>query len=79
MPSKMPHPNATKVFVNWILTKDVQAKLMVATKLNSRRTDVPPGAPDRVLRPGIKYLNPQSEAFAPYQKKAEAIVLPYLK
>jgi iron(III) transport system substrate-binding protein len=79
MPSKMPHPAATKLFVNWILTKEVQTQLMAATKLNSRRTDVPPGAPDRVLRPGIKYLNPQSEAFAPYQKKAEAIVLPYLK
>ena len=79
MPSKMPHPNATKVFVNWVLTKDVQAKLMVATKLNSRRNDVPPGAPDRVLRPGQKYLGPQTEAFQPYQQKAEEIVLPYLQ
>jgi ABC-type Fe3+ transport system substrate-binding protein len=79
MPSKMPHPNATKVFVNWILTKDVQAKLMVATKLNSRRNDVPPGAPDRVLRPGVKYLGPQSEIFQQYQQKAEEIVLPYLQ
>ena len=78
MPSKAPHPNATRIFVNWILSRDVQAKLMVATKLNSRRTDVPPGAPDRVLRPGVTYLGPQTEAFQPYQQKAEEIVLPYL-
>lgn len=44
-----PNPNATTVFVNWILSKDVQARIMPAVKLNSRRKDVAPGDKDRVL------------------------------
>lgn len=44
-----PHPNATIVFVNWLLTKDVQAHIMKAVKLNSRRKDVALGDPDRAL------------------------------
>jgi len=44
-----PNPNATIVFVNWLLTRDVQAKIMSAVKLNSRRKDVPLGDPDRAL------------------------------
>lgn len=44
-----PHPNATTVFVNWLLTKDVQAKIMQATKLNSRRKDVALGDNDRAI------------------------------
>jgi ABC-type thiamine transport system substrate-binding protein len=43
--SKAPHPNATKVFVNWLLSRDVQGPLMAAVKLNSRRNDVPLGSP----------------------------------
>ena len=31
--------------MNWILTRDVQAKLAKAVKLNSLRNDVPLGAP----------------------------------
>src|SRR3954468_747372 len=40
MPSRPPHPNAAKLFINWLLTRDVQARLMQAIKLNSRRLDV---------------------------------------
>jgi len=39
--NQAPHPNATKVYVNWLLTKDVQTRLSAATKQNSRRGDVP--------------------------------------
>ena len=41
-----PHPNATAVFVNWLLTKDVQTRIMAEVKLNSRRKDVPIGYPE---------------------------------
>jgi iron(III) transport system substrate-binding protein len=46
-----PHPNAAKLFVNWLLTRDVQAKLTQAVDANSRRTDVPPGNLSRVVEP----------------------------
>jgi ABC-type Fe3+ transport system substrate-binding protein len=79
MPSKGPHPAATKIFVNWILTRDVQTSLMRATRLNGRRNDVPPGAPDRTLRAGQVYIGVQTEAFQPAMQKAEEVVVPYLK
>lgn len=41
-----PHPNATIVFINWLLTRDVQNRVMQAVKLNSRRKDVPVYYPD---------------------------------
>lgn len=71
MPTKAPHPNAAKVFINWILTKDVQTHLMKGVELNSRRKDVPPGSPDLVLdqKHIDEYENGQSEEIDPYQKK----------
>ena len=35
-----PNPNATTVFVNWILSKKTQAHIMPKVKVNSRRKDV---------------------------------------
>ena len=49
IPEPRPHPNATTVFVNWLLTKDVQAKIMTAVNLNSRRKDVPVVDPSRAV------------------------------
>jgi len=51
MPAKLPHPHAATLFVNWLLSKEIQGPLMQAVKLNSRRRDVPPGAPERALDP----------------------------
>jgi iron(III) transport system substrate-binding protein len=40
--SKAPHPNAQKVFANWLLSKDGQTTWVAATNHNtSRRTDAP--------------------------------------
>jgi ABC-type Fe3+ transport system substrate-binding protein len=71
MPTKAPHPNAAKVFINWLLSKDVQAHLAKGVELNSRRNDVPPGDPDLVLdyKRINDYQNGQSEEIDGYQKK----------
>jgi iron(III) transport system substrate-binding protein len=76
MPTNVPHPHATRVFINWILTKDVQASIMKAVELNSRRTDVPHGEPDRALKPEIlsRYLGSQTEDVQPYQQKASDLL-----
>ena len=76
MPTKAPHPNAAKVFINWILTKDVQAHLTKGVELNSRRVDVPPGNPDLVLDHDriSEYQNGQSEEFDPYQHKVLELI-----
>lgn len=36
-----PHPNASIVFVNWLLSKKTQSHIMPLVKVNSRRKDVP--------------------------------------
>jgi ABC-type Fe3+ transport system substrate-binding protein len=70
-----PHPNATKVFVNWLLTRDVQARIMKAVKLNSRRKDVPPGDPDVAIDYAKldEYVGGQTEYMQPFQKRATEI------
>ncbi|HLB28973.1 MAG TPA: extracellular solute-binding protein, partial [Dehalococcoidia bacterium] len=41
MLNKAPHPNAAKVYVNWLLTQETQTALARAAKYASRRLDVP--------------------------------------
>jgi ABC-type Fe3+ transport system substrate-binding protein len=41
---KAPHPNAAKLFANWLLTREGQDAYTSATRQNSRRLDVPPYA-----------------------------------
>ena len=59
--NKRPHPAATRVFVNWLLGKDVQYVLAKDSEQNSRRRDVPAVDPDTVPLPGVKYESPQRE------------------
>jgi iron(III) transport system substrate-binding protein len=57
-----PHPNATRLFLNWFLTREVQDGFAKATDQNSRRTDVASVADaDATPIPGAKYLSPQRE------------------
>jgi ABC-type Fe3+ transport system substrate-binding protein len=76
VPTRNPHPNATKVFVNWLLTKDVQERLMQKVKLNSRRADVPLGAPDFALdRDRIdEYDSSQSDDAKPYLDEVKKLL-----
>ena len=43
--TQAPHPNATKVFVNWLLTQRAQGEIARAVKHNSMRLDVLAGDP----------------------------------
>jgi ABC-type glycerol-3-phosphate transport system substrate-binding protein len=64
---KMPHPNATRLFVTWILSRDIQHGLAKATGQRSRREDVPETAePDETPIKGAKYLMSQREADLEY-------------
>jgi iron(III) transport system substrate-binding protein len=40
--SNAPHPDAAKVFANWMLTRDAQDEYHRSIRSDSRRTDVPP-------------------------------------
>jgi iron(III) transport system substrate-binding protein len=65
---KPPHPNAAKLYINWLLSKDGQADIY-KTGRNSRRLDAKPGAPDQLPRAGETYLNSQAEAQIPVRDR----------
>jgi iron(III) transport system substrate-binding protein len=74
--TRAPHPHAAKVFINWILTRDVQAELMRAVKLDSRRKDVPLGDPTIAVDTArlSDYIGSQHEEMAYYHQKASALL-----
>ncbi|MBI4334879.1 MAG: ABC transporter substrate-binding protein [Chloroflexi bacterium] len=78
------HPNATKLFINWILTKEAQTLLSEENLLPSLRTDVPTAHldPDTVPKPGKTYLADTLETIAranEYMEASARIFAPLLK
>ena len=58
-----PHLNAMKVFVNWLLSKDVATRLAKAQNQDTNRADVPSQLPaNEQALPGVKYIEPQRES-----------------
>lgn len=56
---RAPHPNAAKVYLNWLLSKETQTTFSKASSQASRRVDVPKDhLPDYVLpKPGVQYID----------------------
>jgi len=56
--SQAPHPNAAKVFVNWVLSREGQIAWQKYTEVNSLRVDIPKTdlPPDDVPQKGVKYF-----------------------
>jgi iron(III) transport system substrate-binding protein len=50
-----PHPNAAKVYLNWLLSREGQTSYATITERNSRRLDVP-GLPETTPRPDVEYV-----------------------
>ncbi len=65
MVKKAPHPNASKLFINWILSKEGQTFHSTALGIQSARLDVPADFLDTlsVRQPGTKYFNASTEEF----------------
>jgi ABC-type glycerol-3-phosphate transport system substrate-binding protein len=62
--NQRPHPNATRVFVNWFLSRATQAEFAKAMDQNSRRRDVASVVPpERTPIEGAQYYEPQREEF----------------
>ena len=62
IPSRAPHPNAAKVFINWFLSREGQIALQKLGRPdahNSRRIDIPKDDVDSYnrLEPGKKYFD----------------------
>jgi ABC-type Fe3+ transport system substrate-binding protein len=56
--NRAPHPNATKLFVNWVLSREGQSAWQKYTEVNSLRMDIPKGdlPPDDVPQKGVNYF-----------------------
>lgn len=57
--NRRPHPNAARLFANWIATREIGVGLSKAQDLNSARRDVPPLDPRYSALPGLKYVDGQ--------------------
>jgi ABC-type Fe3+ transport system substrate-binding protein len=68
--NRAPNPNAAKVFLNWLLTRETQALLGEKLEQNSRRTDVPLFDEERSRLPGQQYWVLQSEENLPVKNDA---------
>ena len=79
--SQNPHPNATKVFVNWLLSREVQARIIKAVQLNSQRKDVPLGAPEIAMDLAriSEYTGTQDEEIDPFTTRTSEILREILK
>jgi ABC-type glycerol-3-phosphate transport system substrate-binding protein len=73
--NKRPHPSATRLFVNWLLTRETQEALAKALDQGSRRRDIPWTAdPDQKPIVGAKYFAPQREENEPEAQAAVKLI-----
>ena len=73
-----PHPNATRLFMNWHLSKAVATALSKETGEDSRRVDIPEQAPpDERQVPGVTYWEAQREEYAEEVKHAQELIKKY--
>ncbi len=77
--NRAPHPNAAKLFINWILTKQAQELWCKATEQNSHRADVAPSDPETAPLPGAFYLNTQLEGMVQIQDDARKFLQDLVK
>jgi ABC-type glycerol-3-phosphate transport system substrate-binding protein len=73
--NKRPHSNATRLFVNWLLSKQVAGEIARVQQMNSRRTDVPSvSGPGLAADPAKTYFNPQREEAEPEMAKVQTLL-----
>jgi iron(III) transport system substrate-binding protein len=69
---RAPHPHAAAVYLNWLLSKEGQVEYVKSGR-NSRRLDVPPSDPALAGKPGVTYMDTQTEDSIPLRKKVSDI------
>jgi iron(III) transport system substrate-binding protein len=59
--NRAPHPNAAKVLINWLLTREAQAAWAKELQTNSRFVGVEPGDPHTIVPAGLTLTQIDSE------------------
>jgi iron(III) transport system substrate-binding protein len=78
LPANPPHPNATKVYVNWLLSKAGQVS-WEKIGFDSRRTDMTHVSPETVPKPGAPYVADEAEANLHYRLEAQELGKQWIK
>jgi iron(III) transport system substrate-binding protein len=72
--NRAPHPNAAKVYLNWLLSKEGQQAYVAPLETrNSRRVDVAPMDKELSLKAGTPYVVSQNEEGMPLRLAVKAI------
>lgn len=71
--NKAPNPNAARLFVNWVLTKEGGTVYAAQAQDNSRRADVPVQDPSLVPEKGVDYITIDSEPLIDEISKTQKI------
>jgi iron(III) transport system substrate-binding protein len=74
---RAPHPNAARLYINWLMSKAAQTD-WGKTGHNSRRLDVPHAAPDLFPVPGVAYVEGQSEENIPSREEAASLAKEFI-
>jgi len=69
--TKAPHPNAAKLFINWVLSKEGSEAYSRNVGYNSRRVDVAPVDPDIAPIKGVNYVRIDKESLLDEIQKTE--------
>lgn len=79
--NRAPHPNAAKVYINWLLSRDGQAKYSKASGYPSRRMDVSRDQfdPGSLPKEGERYILGYGERFSRTQREVRNLVRPLLQ
>jgi iron(III) transport system substrate-binding protein len=72
--NRAPHPNAAKLFLNWMLTQEGMQSFSSNVGVNVRRTDVMPYDQNFLPRPGQHYFFSSNEAGLAEVQKTRALV-----
>jgi len=77
--NRAPHPNAAKVFINWLLTRDAQVTWAKEVETNSRRSGIEPGNPQYLVPPEAKLIQIDAEENLPEVVKTQDIARAVIK
>ena len=74
-----PHPNAARLYINWVLSREGQLAWQKITKDNSLRADISKEMvlPENLLREGASYImtsHPQYEDVKPLRKLVDEVL-----
>lgn len=77
--NRAPHPNAARLFVNWLLTKDAQTHWAREVEQNSRRAGIEPGNPHLLPPKGARLFQVDAEENLPEVIKTQDIAKAVIK